>query len=99
MRACASRQPFPTSDRAGTAAVGLREFRRAVRMRQRSRFPDPVRNRAGQGRLPRLDHTADRPSPIGKATMPPLDAAMLVLAGITLFAAFVNGAIGYGFSS
>src|ERR1041385_7559977 len=31
--------------------------------------------------------------------MPPLDAAMLVLAGITLFAAFVNGAIGYGFSS
>ena len=31
--------------------------------------------------------------------MPALDAAMLVLAGITLFAAFVNGAIGYGFSS
>src|SRR5437660_3742863 len=31
--------------------------------------------------------------------MPPLDAAMLVLAGIALFAAFVNGAIGYGFSS
>jgi uncharacterized protein len=31
--------------------------------------------------------------------MPPLDAAMMALAGITLFAAFVNGAIGYGFSS
>src|ERR1041385_534713 len=31
--------------------------------------------------------------------MPPLDAAMVVLAGITLFAAFVNGALGYGFSS
>jgi len=30
--------------------------------------------------------------------MPPLDA-MMVLAGIALFAAFVNGAIGYGFSS
>jgi len=31
--------------------------------------------------------------------MPPLDAAMVFLAVITLFAAFVNGAIGYGFSS
>ena len=31
--------------------------------------------------------------------MPPLDTAEVVLAGITLFAAFVNGAIGYGFSS
>jgi uncharacterized protein len=31
--------------------------------------------------------------------MPPLDAAVVVLAVITLFAAFVNGAIGYGFSS
>ena len=31
--------------------------------------------------------------------MPPLDAAPIVLAGIALFAAFVNGAIGYGFSS
>ena len=31
--------------------------------------------------------------------MPHLDAAMMVLAGIALFAAFVNGAIGYGFSS
>jgi uncharacterized protein len=31
--------------------------------------------------------------------MPPLDTAMMVLAGIALFAAFVNGAIGYGFSS
>jgi uncharacterized membrane protein YfcA len=28
-----------------------------------------------------------------------LDTAVIVLAGITLFAAFVNGAIGYGFSS
>lgn len=31
--------------------------------------------------------------------MPSLDIAMMVLAGIALFAAFVNGAIGYGFSS
>src|SRR5882762_10371751 len=31
--------------------------------------------------------------------MPSLDTAMIVLAGIVLFAAFVNGAIGYGFSS
>src|SRR4051794_30309104 len=28
-----------------------------------------------------------------------IDTAMIVLAGIALFAAFVNGAIGYGFSS
>jgi len=31
--------------------------------------------------------------------MPSLDSAGIVLAGIALFAAFVNGAIGYGFSS
>ena len=31
--------------------------------------------------------------------MPALDTAMIVLAAIALFAAFVNGAIGYGFSS
>jgi uncharacterized protein len=31
--------------------------------------------------------------------MPSLDIAVIVLAGITLFAAFVNGALGYGFSS
>ncbi len=31
--------------------------------------------------------------------MPTLDIAMIVLAGIALFAAFVNGALGYGFSS
>jgi uncharacterized membrane protein YfcA len=31
--------------------------------------------------------------------MPSLDTALIVLAGIALFAAFVNGAIGYGFSS
>ena len=31
--------------------------------------------------------------------MPALDTALVVLAGIALFAAFVNGAIGYGFSS
>src|SRR5436305_1242821 len=31
--------------------------------------------------------------------MPALDTAMIVLGGITLAAAFVNGAIGYGFSS
>jgi len=31
--------------------------------------------------------------------MPPLDTALIVVAGIALFAAFVNGALGYGFSS
>ena len=31
--------------------------------------------------------------------MPSLDAASIVLVGIALFAAFVNGALGYGFSS
>src|SRR3979490_1228874 len=31
--------------------------------------------------------------------MPSLDAAAIFLAGVALFAAFVNGAIGYGFSS
>src|SRR5215475_8878206 len=31
--------------------------------------------------------------------MPSLDTAVIVLAGIVLFAAFVNGALGYGFSS
>ena len=31
--------------------------------------------------------------------MPSLDTAVIVLAGIALFAAFVNGALGYGFSS
>src|SRR5436309_14358567 len=31
--------------------------------------------------------------------MPALDTALLVLGGIALFAAFVNGALGYGFSS
>src|SRR5712671_1577067 len=35
----------------------------------------------------------------GKPKMPSLDTAAIVLAGIALFAAFVNGAIGYGFSS
>jgi hypothetical protein len=31
--------------------------------------------------------------------MPAPDIALIVLAGIAVFAAFVNGAIGYGFSS
>jgi len=31
--------------------------------------------------------------------MPSPDTAVIVLAGIALFAAFVNGALGYGFSS
>ena len=31
--------------------------------------------------------------------MPPLDTAVIVLAGIAFLAAFVNGALGYGFSS
>jgi uncharacterized protein len=31
--------------------------------------------------------------------MPPLDTAAIALIGITFFAAFVNGALGYGFSS
>src|SRR5580704_6663573 len=31
--------------------------------------------------------------------MPPIDTAVIVLAGIAFFAACVNGALGYGFSS
>jgi len=31
--------------------------------------------------------------------MPTFDVAAIVLAGIALIAAFVNGALGYGFSS
>lgn len=31
--------------------------------------------------------------------MPPVDTAVIVVAGIAVFAAFVNGALGYGFSS
>jgi uncharacterized membrane protein YfcA len=31
--------------------------------------------------------------------MPPIDIAVIILAGIGLFASFVNGALGYGFSS
>src|SRR5437879_8805961 len=31
--------------------------------------------------------------------MPSLDTALVVLVGIALFASFVNGALGYGFSS
>jgi uncharacterized membrane protein YfcA len=34
-----------------------------------------------------------------KSKMPSVDTALIVLAGVALFAAFVNGAIGYGFSS
>jgi len=36
---------------------------------------------------------------IGQQTMPSFDTSEIVLAAIALFAAFVNGAIGYGFSS
>jgi uncharacterized protein len=36
---------------------------------------------------------------VEKLKMPSLDTAVIILAGIALFAAFVNGAIGYGFSS
>jgi len=35
----------------------------------------------------------------GSREVPELDTAVIVLAGITLLAAFVNGALGYGFSS
>jgi uncharacterized protein len=35
----------------------------------------------------------------GKTKLPSPDTALIILAGIALFAAFVNGAIGYGFSS
>src|ERR1700716_2206483 len=34
-----------------------------------------------------------------KPKMPALDTALIILGGVALFAAFVNGAIGYGFSS
>src|SRR5690349_14311534 len=36
---------------------------------------------------------------MGEPMMPPLDTAVSVLAGIAFLAAFVNGALGYGFSS
>jgi uncharacterized membrane protein YfcA len=36
---------------------------------------------------------------VEKLKMPSLDTAGIILAGTTLFAAFINGAIGYGFSS
>jgi hypothetical protein len=36
---------------------------------------------------------------IGTTNMPSLDTAVVVLAGIVFLAAFVNGALGYGFSS
>jgi uncharacterized protein len=39
------------------------------------------------------------PAIAARRNMPSLDAAPIVLAGIALFAAFVNGALGYGFSS
>ncbi len=35
----------------------------------------------------------------GDKDVPPIDTGVIVLAGITLLAAFVNGALGYGFSS
>src|SRR5207247_801681 len=41
----------------------------------------------------------DRWPVCGELKMPSLDTAVIVLAGITLLAAFVNGALGYGFSS
>src|SRR5207247_8513615 len=41
----------------------------------------------------------DRWPVCGELKMLSLDTAVLVLAGITLLAAFVNGALGYGFSS
>src|ERR1700758_3768780 len=36
---------------------------------------------------------------MGEPTMPPLDTAVIVLAGVAFLAVFVNGALGYGFSS
>jgi len=41
----------------------------------------------------------DRCRQLEKPTLPPLDTAVIVLAGIALLAAFINGALGYGFSS
>jgi uncharacterized membrane protein YfcA len=46
-----------------------------------------------------MQRPSDRPPAIEKLKMPPLDTALIVLAGIALFAASVNGALGYGFSS
>ncbi len=40
-----------------------------------------------------------RPAVIERTEMPAFDPALIVVAGIALCAAFVNGAIGYGFSS
>jgi uncharacterized membrane protein YfcA len=47
-----------------------------------------------------IDNSAGRfPAIAARRKMPSLDATLMVLAGIALFAAFVNGALGYGFSS
>src|SRR5262249_25097473 len=46
---------------------------------------------------PARDVTAHRQPE--KLRMPSLDSAVIALAGIALLAAFVNGALGYGFSS
>src|SRR5690242_18477334 len=51
-------------------------------------------------RSPRYARTAtDFSRCLGQVTMPSLEAATLALAAIGTFAAFVNGALGYGFSS
>src|SRR5437870_6149686 len=42
---------------------------------------------------------ARRSPAIGELKVPSLDVAVIVLAGIALLAAIVNGALGYGFSS
>jgi uncharacterized membrane protein YfcA len=42
---------------------------------------------------------ASRSRLLGRLDVPAIDTGLIVLAGITLLAAFVNGALGYGFSS
>jgi uncharacterized protein len=52
------------------------------------------------GRERDADETFGRSSVTGKKRkMTSFDTAVIALAGVTLFAAFVNGALGYGFSS
>src|SRR5688500_4922874 len=52
--------------------------------------PVPMVPRIPAGRAPNLRE---------KSPMPEFDTGAIVLVSITLFAAFVNGALGYGFSS
>src|SRR5215470_11661300 len=59
-----------------------------------------VLERAGeQGSNLQIERCPDRAAKSEKPAMPPIETAAVVLASIAFLAAFVNGALGYGFSS